>query len=263
MPLTYLRFSCRLQLTMFGDLLSGSPAHLHWIAVILKLVRNVNQIGAIFNSFISKPRKHFSGLICDCLNRSHNCNDHIFISFVWTYCCCCCCCCCRSSFVLACEVELSSTSQANRPLSAMKIIYVNIICGDLRHYVWRNNSIFPPIPYFQNGGGKCHMQGCGNSANKVWYWPWFLRPWSIRELKQPQQRRQQKPHKFAYLTMKTVFLHALHVHFSSFDSSKTYSFFLRREMTCFAVVRTAWAYDNKSSVLSSYVPSPGSNLIAG
>ena len=26
--------------------------------------------------------KHFSGLICDCLNRNHNCDDHIFISFV-------------------------------------------------------------------------------------------------------------------------------------------------------------------------------------
>ena len=29
-----------------------------------------------------KPRKHFSGLIYDCLNRNHNCDDHIFISFV-------------------------------------------------------------------------------------------------------------------------------------------------------------------------------------
>ena len=27
-----------------------------------------------------KPRKHFSGLLCDCLNRNHNCYDHIFIS---------------------------------------------------------------------------------------------------------------------------------------------------------------------------------------
>ena len=29
-----------------------------------------------------KPRKHFSGLICDCLNRSQNCDDHIFISIL-------------------------------------------------------------------------------------------------------------------------------------------------------------------------------------
>ena len=29
-----------------------------------------------------KRRKHFSGLICDCFNRNHNCDDHIFTSFV-------------------------------------------------------------------------------------------------------------------------------------------------------------------------------------
>ena len=29
-----------------------------------------------------KPRKHFSGLLCDCLNRNHNCDDHIFISYI-------------------------------------------------------------------------------------------------------------------------------------------------------------------------------------
>ena len=38
------------------------------------------------------------------------------------------------------------------------------------------------------------------------------------------------------LLWKTVFLHALRVHFPSFDILKTFSFFLRREMTCFAVV---------------------------
>ena len=61
---------------------------------------------------------------------------------------------------------------------------------------------------------------------------------------------------------KTVYLHALHVHFSSFDILKTFSFFLRREMTCFAVVWTTWAYGDKCSILSSYVPSAGSNLIS-
>ena len=49
---------------------------------------------------------------------------------------------------------------------------------------------------------------------------------------------------------KTVFLHALHVHFSSFDILKTLSFCLWREMTCFAVVWTTWAYDDKCSILS-------------
>ena len=41
---------------------------------------------------------------------------------------------------------------------------------------------------------------------------------------------------------KTIVLQALHVHFSSFDILKTFSFFLRREMTCFAVVWTTWAW---------------------
>ena len=49
---------------------------------------------------------------------------------------------------------------------------------------------------------------------------------------------------------KTVFLHALHVHFSSFDIKKTSSFFLWREMTFFAVVWTTWAYDDKCSFFS-------------
>ena len=52
---------------------------------------------------------------------------------------------------------------------------------------------------------------------------------------------------------KTVFLHALRVHFSSFDILKTFSFFLRREMTCFAVVWTTWADDDKCSIWSSYI----------
>ena len=39
---------------------------------------------------------------------------------------------------------------------------------------------------------------------------------------------------------KTVFLHALHVHIWSFDILKTFSFFLRHAMTCFAVVWTTW-----------------------
>ena len=62
---------------------------------------------------------------------------------------------------------------------------------------------------------------------------------------------------------KTVFLHALHVHISSFDILKTFSFFLRREMTCFAVVWTTSAYDDKCSILSSFAPSACSNLIPG
>ena len=71
------------------------------------------------------------------------------------------------------------------------------------------------------------------------------------------------PTNFPYLIGKTVFLHALHVHFSSFDILKTFSFFLPREITCFAIVWTTSAYDDKCSILSSYVPSAGSYLIPG
>ena len=36
---------------------------------------------------------------------------------------------------------------------------------------------------------------------------------------------------------KIVVLHALHVHFSFLDISQTFSFFQRRETTCFAIVQ--------------------------
>ena len=89
----------------------------------------------------------------------------------------------------------------------------------------------------------------------------------IRELKQRRRRRQQKPHKFAYLTMKnSIFARFARAFFIfSHLQLKTFSFFLRREMTCFAVVWTTWAYDDKCSILSrsSHVPRAGSNLIPG
>ena len=53
MPPAYLRFSHRLQVTMFGDLFSWSPPHLRRIVVVLKLARNANRAGAIFKSFLS------------------------------------------------------------------------------------------------------------------------------------------------------------------------------------------------------------------
>ena len=51
--------------------------------------------------------------------------------------------------------------------------------------------------------------------------------------------------------------------FHLLDISQTFSFFLRREMTCFAVVWTRWAYDDKCSILPSFLWSAGSNLITG
>ena len=86
---------------------------------------------------------------------------------------------------------------------------------------------------------------------------------NIRELKQLLRRRQQNPTNLHVWQWKTVFLHTLHVHFSSFDILKTFLLFPRREITCFTVVWTTWAYDDKFSILSSYVPRAGSNLIPG
>ena len=43
----------------------------------------------------------------------------------------------------------------------------------------------------------------------------------------------------------------------------TFSFFLRREITCFTVVRTTSAYDHNFSILYSYLCLAGSNLIPG
>ena len=50
---------------------------------------------------------------------------------------------------------------------------------------------------------------------------------------------------------------------SSWLRKLTFSFFLRREMTCFAVVWTTCAYDDKCSMLTSYLWSAASNLIPG
>ena len=63
-------------------------------------------------------------------------------------------------------------------------------------------------------------------------------PRNNREFTQIRRRQQQERHKFAYLIMKNNssarFARAVFI----FDISQTFSFFLRRERTCFAVVWT-------------------------
>ena len=56
-----------------------------------------------------------------------------------------------------------------------------------------------------------------------------------REFTQPRRRRQQESHKFAYLVKNNSFARFARA-FLIFDISLTFSFFLRRELTCFAVV---------------------------
>ena len=60
---------------------------------------------------------------------------------------------------------------------------------------------------------------------------------------------------------KTIDLHALHVQFSFLYISQTFSLFPRCEMTCFAALSTSRAYDDKCSILPSYLWSAGCNLI--
>ena len=82
---------------------------------------------------------------------------------------------------------------------------------------------------------------------------------TLGSVKQSRRRQQQKPRKFAYLTIKkqyfctlcTCIFHLL-------------TFWRRSRSFCdvkFAVLWTTWAYDDKCSILSSYVPSAGFNLI--
>ena len=102
------------------------------------------------------------------------------------------------------------------------------------------------------------------SENVIWKCNFAFLQSIFRELKQPRRRRQQKPHKFAYLTMENrIFARFARAYFIFWHLKLTFSFFLRREMTSFAVEWTTSAYDDKCSILSCYVPSAGSNLIPG
>ena len=59
---------------------------------------------------------------------------------------------------------------------------------------------------------------------------------SLEELSNHDDDGNKNPTNLHIWQWKTVFLHALRAHFSSFDILKTFSFFLRHEETCFAVV---------------------------
>ena len=78
-------------------------------------------------------------------------------------------------------------------------------------------------------------------------------------LKHPRRQRQQKPYKFAYLTLKnSIFARAF---FIFFDILKMFSFFVRHEMTCFAVAWKTWAYGDNCSILSRKVRTHFSSIM--
>ena len=65
------------------------------------------------------------------------------------------------------------------------------------------------LKYFQHSKGT-FVSPRGHAMPFIYT---FRSIFSIRELKQARRRRQQECHKFAYLTEKTIVLHALPVHF--------------------------------------------------
>ena len=90
---------------------------------------------------------------------------------------------------------------------------------------------------------------------------------SIRELKQPRRRRQHERHKFAYLTMKnsifTRFARASFIFWHFEDVLVLSTTWNDLFCSCVDDVIRRAAYDDECSILSSYVPSAGSNLIPG
>ena len=61
----------------------------------------------------------------------------------------------------------------------------------------------------------------------------------------------------------SIFARFARAYFIFWHMKLTFSFFLRREITSFTVEWTTSAYDDKCSILSSYVPSACSSLIPG
>ena len=55
------------------------PAPNVWV-FIAQLVEHCSANAEAMGLSPVEARKHFSGLICDCLNRNHDCDYHIFIS---------------------------------------------------------------------------------------------------------------------------------------------------------------------------------------
>ena len=77
------------------------------------------------------------------------------------------------------------------------------------------------VKYFQHSKGT-FVSPRGQTMPSVYT---FCSIFCIRELKEARRRQQQECHKFAYLTEKTIALHALQMHFPFLDISQTFSFF--------------------------------------
>jgi len=127
------------------------------------------------------------------------------------------------------EVDISDAKLANF------IEMTFSCCSSKTNYVWINQSC-------------CCLQDACKDKSKMeaeliskYLWRRWCRN---RELKQPRRRWQQKPHKFAYLTMRNSIFARFARAFFHLDILKTFSFFLRREMTCFGDMSEWWKMFN-------------------
>ena len=129
-----------------------------------------------------------------------------------------------------------------------------VICGGLSSFpIETEKKLFP---YFRVNHLVAKVNKIGITSRPHWI---------VRELKQPRRRRQQKPHKFAYLTMEnSIFACFARVFFIFWHFEGVLVLSMTwNDLFCSAVVWTTWAYDDKCPILSSYVPSAGSKLIPG
>ena len=126
-------------------------------------------------------------------------------------------------------------------------------------YLWHKGLLLRPFSNYFQYASNVHKYNT-SYASKQNYGKTDNRICCMCYLEQNSLKSQRTKHIPILKTTENLFTV---VQFSFFDILKTFSFFLRREMTCFAVVWTTWAYDDKCSILSSLVPSLGSNLIPG
>jgi len=115
----------------------------------------------------------------------------------------------------------------------LRVIVVCSSCRQRRNY--RNFRFCFVFWFFTEDYTKLLLSACRACSMLI-----FPRSTNqIRELKQPRQRRGNNNVIYLHIWQwKTIVLHALHVHFSFLDIRQTFSFFPRREITCFAVVWT-------------------------
>ena len=80
-----------------------------------------------------KPRKHFLGLLCYCLNCNRNCDDHIFISFV-----------CRSAvhiiFIYMFLVEINNYTASQNDFNLV-LLFIPSLCQVFIVIIKCNNNI--------------------------------------------------------------------------------------------------------------------------